>query len=348
MKLTLQIILGATVVMALSLPTLAQNASNPDANKQNHAAVFNANTLPLETLRDAAKASSIIGMTVKNDRDRKLGKVAEIAVDVESGRIVEVILSSGGFPGINSAFTPVPPQLFRLEAGRKILRLDASMATINNAPRFFPASWNQCTQSNWVTQVYAYYSVHPYFVAEHGKYRTNSVDGIFASSLPRHMDGTINTAGGHTVTTLHNEEIASALLEPINPVPAEYPEGTWTTNQLTHKDGSVSEWSTLVYVQKLGKLMGKPVNNLQGQKLGMVQNFLLDLPAGKIVAIIISSDETPAAVNGLSAVSPAELRYNTEYHTLQLDSSVARLASYPHFTADKLADFQPVRLEHIN
>jgi len=97
MKLKLYLILSAAIVTALTLSTLAQNASNPDANGQNHAAIFNANALPLETLSDAAKASSIIGMTVKNEQDHKLGKVAEIAVDVESGRIVELILSSGGF-----------------------------------------------------------------------------------------------------------------------------------------------------------------------------------------------------------------------------------------------------------
>lgn len=334
MKLKLYLILSAAIVTALTLSTLAQNASNPDANGQNHAAIFNANALPLETLSDAAKASSIIGMTVKNEQDHKLGKVAEIAVDVESGRIVELILSSGGFLGINNAFTAVPPQMFRLDAGRKILRMNSSAGTIGDAPRFFPATWNQCTQSNRVLQVYAYFGVHPYFVADHGEYRTNSVDGIFASSLPRNMDGTINTTGGRTVTTLHNEEIANALTEPNAPVSTQYPEGIWTTNQKTLANGSVSGWSTLVYVQKLGRLLGKPVNNLQGQKLGRVQNVLLDLTSGRIAAVIISCDKIGGG-NELSAVSPTQLRYNAEYHTLQLDSSAAMLASYPHFKADK-------------
>jgi len=51
-----------------------------------------------ERLNGAAKATDIIGMTVKTIRTKKLGKVKDLAVDVESGRIVQVILSTGDFP----------------------------------------------------------------------------------------------------------------------------------------------------------------------------------------------------------------------------------------------------------
>jgi sporulation protein YlmC with PRC-barrel domain len=64
----------------------------------------------LGRLNDAAKASDIIGMTVKNYQDEKLGKVEDLAVDVESGRIVQVILSTGGFIGIGDTLSAVPPE----------------------------------------------------------------------------------------------------------------------------------------------------------------------------------------------------------------------------------------------
>jgi len=315
MKLTIRIILGAAVVSALTLPTTAQEVST-----------------------DLAKASSVIGMTVKNDENQKLGKVTDLAVDVESGRIVEVILASGGLAGINRVYTAIPPQRFQLDAGRKVLRLDVSLAGYADAPKFFPARWNQCTESNQVTQVYAYFGVHPYFVADHGEYRTTSVDGIFASTLPRNMDGTINTTGARSVTIEHNEAIADALEEPKDPVATQYPEGTWTTNHLTYKNGSTAEESTVVYVQKLAALMGKPVHDLQDQKLGKVKNFVLDLPTGRIIAVIISSGGSNGTDMELSAVSPTKLRYSAENHTLQLDSSMALLASSPHFKANEWPD----------
>jgi sporulation protein YlmC with PRC-barrel domain len=274
-------------------------------------------------------------MTVKNHQNERLGKVVDLAVDVESGRIVEVILSRGGFAGINETFTAVPPEVLQQDAGGKVLLMDASVAKINVASGFDFAKWNLCTQSSRVTEVYGYYGLRPYFVPEHGQYRTTAVGGIFASSLPRNSDGTINTAGGRTVDAAHNKKLARDLEETNNPVLTQYPEGTWTTNQLTHQDGTTSTWSSFVYVQQASKLMGKPVTNLQDVKLGKVENLMVDLSAGRIAAVIISSGGFIGMANKLSAVSPAELRYNAEHQTLQMDSSKEMLAGSPHFTANE-------------
>ena len=52
---------------------------------------------PTLNLRPPPKPSDIIGMAVRNHQgDKLLGKIQDLAIDVESGRIVEVILSSGG------------------------------------------------------------------------------------------------------------------------------------------------------------------------------------------------------------------------------------------------------------
>ncbi len=39
-------------------------------------------------------------MSVVNYQNEKLGKVEDLGVDVESGRLVQVILSTGGFVGL--------------------------------------------------------------------------------------------------------------------------------------------------------------------------------------------------------------------------------------------------------
>jgi len=319
----------------LAFSALAQDASIPATRGQNGAAYdMSGATLP-DRLKDTAEASHLIGMTVKNHQNQKLGKVVDLAVDVESGRIAEVILARDGFLGINETFTAVPPEVLQQAAGDKILLMDASVAKINIASRFDFAKWNLCTQSSRVIEVYGYYGLRPYFVPKHGKYRTTSVDGIFASSLPRNSDETINTSGGRTVETAHHQQIARALEETDNPILTQYPEGTWTTNHLTHQDGTISTWSSFVYVQQASKLMGKPVTNLQDVKLGQVKNLMVDLPGGRIAAVIISSGGFIGMTEKLSAVSPTELRYNAENQTLQLDSSKALLAGSPRFKANE-------------
>jgi hypothetical protein len=139
--------------------------------------------------------------------------------------------------------------------------------------------------------------------------------------------------------TLHNKEIARELKETNNPILTPYPDGAWTTNHLMHRDGAIASWSSLAYVQKASQLLGRSVRNLQNEKLGEVENFLLDVSAGRIVAVIISSGGFTGRGDELSAVPPTAFIFNAEEDILQLDVSKATLASFPHFPAGEWPKF---------
>ena len=109
MKRKLQVIIRATAVSVMAFSALAQDISNPNKTGQNYArdqTIYSGRT---DRLNDTAKASDIIGMTVRNYQHEKLGKVADIAVDVQSGRIVQVIISTGGFCNLTEI-----PHIFRI------------------------------------------------------------------------------------------------------------------------------------------------------------------------------------------------------------------------------------------
>ncbi len=91
-------------------------------------------------------------------------------------------------------------------------------------------------------------------------------------------------------------------------------------------------------VQRVSKLMGCPVKNLQEQNLGQVENFMVDLSAGRIVAVIISSGGFLGMDDELSAVPPSALRLSTDRESLQLDVSKETLASSPHFKGNQWPD----------
>src|SRR5690242_9900198 len=57
-------------------------------------------TIRAERLGPTEKASNIIGREVKNNQNEKLGKVDNLAIDLESGRVVGVLLSMGGMLGV--------------------------------------------------------------------------------------------------------------------------------------------------------------------------------------------------------------------------------------------------------
>ena len=116
-----------------------------------------------DRLNEAAKASDLIGMTVNNYQNEKLGKVEDLAVDVESGRIVQVILSTGGFFSMGDTLTAVPPGALHHDVANKVLHLDADKEKLNNAPKFEMSKWADYSNSEQVSGVYRHYGQEPAF-----------------------------------------------------------------------------------------------------------------------------------------------------------------------------------------
>lgn len=337
MKAKLKIIVSASVASILAFAASAEHTPNhkSDGLDSNHRHL----SRPLaDRLNGAAKASDLIGMTVKNYQDEKLGKVEEIAVDVESGRVVQVILSSGGLIGIADTLTAVPPGALHHDVAQKILHLDVDKARLKAAPKFETAKWDEGTQSNRLYTVYAYYGQEPYFVATRNEAGLSSVELKEAAALPRNLDGTINTDGPKTVEKVRNEEIARNLNENYDSKSTRNPDGTWS--RAYHPNGRAPNSDcSLGYVQKASKVIGTPVKNLQDEKLGDVNNIMVDLASGRIVAVIISAGGFLGMGDELSAIPPTALRYTPDHESLQLDTTKEALSRAPHFKSNQWPDF---------
>src|SRR5690242_8496972 len=76
-------------------------------------------------LTKANKASSLIGMDVRNQQNEKLGDVKDLVVDLHTGKIAYAVLSVGGFLGIGDKYVAVPPNEFQMAPDGKDLILNA-------------------------------------------------------------------------------------------------------------------------------------------------------------------------------------------------------------------------------
>src|ERR1039457_2988869 len=260
MKYKLQMLAGASVASLMAFTALAQDTTNPkmDETQSSRQHMTQGRN---DQLKDTAKASDIIGMTVKNYQHEKLGKVADLAVDVESGRIVQVIISTGGLLGMGETLTPVPPGALHHDMGEKVFHLDASKEKFKAAPKCEAAKWDADTRSNRVSEVYGYYDQQPYFVSNADEYGTNNMSAALGNSLPRNMDGTINTAGGRPADTAHNVEVARNVEEQNNHISTRNPDGTWKRTYYSNGHGANSSSSNLGFVEQASKLMGTSVRN---------------------------------------------------------------------------------------
>ena len=330
-----KMILCMSAVSLVALTALGQEPRNQpigEVDSENQ----DLNQAQREPLNGAAKVTDVIGMTVNNYQDVKLGKVSDLAVDMESGRIVQVIVSRGGFLGMGTTLTAVPPGALHQGPELTILQLDSSPVKFKAAPRFDNAKWGECTESNRLSKIYNYYGQHPYFAGE--GCGTNNAAGMLARSPPRKMDGTLTSASGRPLDTAHHVEAARNVENNNSHVLTLNPDGTWSRTHSSNGNGSISSGAKLGYVQKVSKLLGSSIKNFQGENLGKVENLTVALAAGRIVAVIISSGGYLGIDHELSAVPPNALRFDIDQGTFQLDGSKESLASSPHFKTNEWPD----------
>lgn len=285
------LIITSTASLIFIVAVTAQEVTNPTVNQNTFdSSGHSFGTKRIERLGHADKASKLIGMEVKNDLNLELGKISDMALDVESGRIIYVIVSSGGFIGIGSTLHAVPPQLLYYDFTNGVIKFAISQDKFNAAPGFDMAKWADCSDSNRVVDVYRYYGENPFFIS------TNEV----------------NT---NAMSPRYREEAASQVHMVL-------------TNGYCH----------LGQVEKATGVIGMQVVNLQDEKLGKVENLMVDFSAGRIVGVVISSGSYLGIDGELSAVPPTAFRFNTERDILQLDASKELLSNAPHFTSSQWPD----------
>lgn len=98
---------------------------------------------------DAHKASSIVGMKVKNQADETLGNIEDLVVELKTGKISYAVLGVGGFLGIREKFIAVPPSAFSIGTDEKTLVLNADKAKLQAAPGFAKTNWPDYQNPNW-------------------------------------------------------------------------------------------------------------------------------------------------------------------------------------------------------
>lgn len=90
---------------------------------------------------DANKASSIIGMKVVNRQNQDLGKIKDIVVDLESGKVAYVVLGSGGFFGAGGRLVAVPVAALTPRDGQVGFIIDAEKSRLEEAQGFSDQDW---------------------------------------------------------------------------------------------------------------------------------------------------------------------------------------------------------------
>lgn len=199
------------------------------------------------------KAGNIMGMAITDSGHQHVGSVSELAIDMQAGRVAEVLIDTGGTPASEdrSRIVAVPPESLAFADSGGELRLNANVRALNKAPAFDVDAWEKSTDGANVAAVYRYFHAPLY------------------SGVGR--------------------------------------------------------------LARFGNIIGLTAYNHRTQRLGKVDDFVVDLPDGRIPDVIFASKGLFGGKEVLTAVPPQLFIFSPDYDTLLLDTTKKALRNTPHF-----------------
>jgi sporulation protein YlmC with PRC-barrel domain len=108
-------------------------------------------------------SSSICSDHVKNAAGEELGKIQDLMIDVNSGRIGYAVLSFGGFLKMGNKLFAIPWQALQLDAVNKEFILNVDKRVLENAPGFDKDNWPDMADPKFGANIYRHYGYKPYW-----------------------------------------------------------------------------------------------------------------------------------------------------------------------------------------
>jgi len=112
---------------------------------------------------EVLSAGTLIGDDVRNNNGEKLGKLEEIMIDLDEGRVAYAVLSFGGFLGVGDKLFAIPWDALTVDTQNKEIVFDVQKEVLEQAPGFDKDNWPKTTDRDWLVEVYTYYGYDPYW-----------------------------------------------------------------------------------------------------------------------------------------------------------------------------------------
>jgi sporulation protein YlmC with PRC-barrel domain len=107
-------------------------------------------------------ASTIKGDKVISSTGEDLGKIEELMIDIQNGRVAYAALSFGGFLGLGDKLFAIPWQALTLRVHEHAFLLGIPKETLEKAEGFDKDNWPLTTHKE-LSNTYTYYGYRPYW-----------------------------------------------------------------------------------------------------------------------------------------------------------------------------------------
>jgi hypothetical protein len=95
-----------------------------------------------------ARASEVVGLSVKDVADKDAGKIEDLLMDAH-GHVAYAVVSFGGLLGVGDTLYAVPWDAVVVDREHKMAYLDVSKETLERAPSFAKDKWPEPSDHDW-------------------------------------------------------------------------------------------------------------------------------------------------------------------------------------------------------
>lgn len=123
-------------------------------------------------------ASDIIGKEVRNDQNEDLGKIQDLILSLDSGRVPYAIIAHGGALGIGRTKTAVPVSALQCSGDGKTLTMSATKEQLRAASKTPSDAWVDARDADWAKTVDGFYGEPVTWKKGQAQYERQSLEGV--------------------------------------------------------------------------------------------------------------------------------------------------------------------------
>jgi sporulation protein YlmC with PRC-barrel domain len=250
----------------------------------------------MEGLPKAIEADALIGRALIDAQGENLGNVSDLAVDFDDSWSAAIIVGYGGVLGIGKGLVAMPPALLTEKTGdqQEALTVNLTTATLENAPSF---RWDAENPYELIRAAYRH----------------------LEDSMPRGAVARENVRDqfdpGLTDTPLREKRFGMGE------------EGK------THDGYDGTNGTQIAPLLQASKILRKYVKDSNGENVGRLENLIVDLKSGRIIAGIISSGGLLGIGKTLHALPPAQMTLDEGGKEIRLRLTREQLEKAPRYSA---------------
>jgi len=263
---------------------------------------------PTESLesKNLFKARDLIGKDIRDKAGEKLGEIKDLVVNLPEGRMAYAVLTSSDLFGSRDQLAALPPAALSPSADGKSLSLAIDRDKLKGAPSFESSSWPNWSDRTRGREIYSYYGLTPYW--ESPTYTGTARGGA--------MDLSRNTTSA--VSTERDRAASQAGTSRPGTTTSETPISREALNGMDR-------------FSRASSLLGMNVENPQTQKLGELQDLVLDPHSGRVVYAVLASGGFLGLNEKYFAIPPTAFQASTDERHLVLNVAKDRLKAAPGF-----------------